>query len=180
MNSTNNQLIDDLSTLKNRFDIDKIVIIALSDSQTFNTLLKAIYHSNTQIAMRASWILSHCAEKEIAQIAPHQNYFVKAIIEIKSESIKRSLTKILSLLPISSEMDGLFFDKCIEAVISKQTAIANKAYTIEILLKYAKKYPELSSEIIKVLELAKEGASKGVSGKIKTTIKKLTILQANL
>lgn len=174
------ELTDELSIIKNRFQIDKIVEIALNDKQVYNNLLECLYHKNGQVAMRAAWIISHCAEKEITIVKKDQVYLIKALWEIEGESIKRSIAKTLSLMPLCDEMDGKFLDRCINAILSKKTAIANKIYLIDITLKFASKHPELASEIIIVLDTIRDGASKGILSKIKHTTKKLTILQASL
>ena len=180
MEQFDEQLISRLSEIKNRSAIDLIVDQALLDHKLYKSLLNSIFHKNEQIAMRAAWAISHCAEKDIKLVQKDKKFLLKTLWEIDSESIKRSITKSLSLMPLCDEMDGIFFDKCIDAILSRKTAIANKAYLIDIVLKYTKTYPELAAEVIIVLDTIKEGASKGITGKVRNSIKILSTLQANL
>lgn len=178
MNELGNSIYKNLETTTSRVVIDHLVADALQNHSIIGELLELMGSSNNQIAMRSAWVLSHIALKDKALIAPLQEHFVQKVRVCKNESVNRSLAKILSIMPLHPSMDGEFYDFCLEKISLKDTAIANKAYLIEIILKYISQYPELGNEAIALFQILKNDDSPGVRGKINYAIKKINSLKA--
>lgn len=169
-----------LQNASNIVDIEAIINEALKDHSVLKLLVDYLTHPHKQVAMHAAWALTHCSDRKIKSVEPYHAYFVSVVWHMTNESAKRSVLRTLSFLPLIDEMDGNFFDKTLQYIISKSTPIANKAFSIDILMKYVAIYPELASEIYETLNLAILDASPGVLNKIKKTKKILTTLQATL
>lgn len=169
-----------LQKASNIIDIEVIINQALNDGNVLRMLVRYLTHPHKQIAMHAAWALTHCCDRKIQSIEPYHSYFVSVVWQMSNESAKRSVLRSISALPLIDEMDGDFFDKTLQYIISKSTPIANKAFSIDILMKYVVIYPELASEINETLNLAILDASPGVLNKIKKTKKILATLQATL
>ncbi len=174
------QFEEQLQNASSIIAIEVIINEALKDASVLEMLVSYLTHPHKQIAMHAAWALTHCCDRKIKSVEPYHSYFVSIVWQMNNESAKRSVIRTLSLLPLIDEMDGDFFDKTLQNIISKSTPIANKAFSIDILMKYVALYPELASEIDETLNLAILDASPGVLNKIKKTKKILATLQATL
>lgn len=178
MDDITNNISERLSKTSSRIIIDQLVNETIENQTMIDSLFNLINAPNDQIAMRAAWTLSHIALKEKTLIIPYQERIVGKIYEYRSESVNRSLLKTLSILPLHESMDGIFYDHCLERLTLKETSIANRAYLIEIILKYIRVYPELAQEVTSLLEILKNDDSPGVRGKINYATKTINSLKA--
>ena len=108
------------------------VQLAISDKQPY--------------AWRASWLLWSCMEPNDIRIMK----YIPAIIQflpVCRDNQQRELLKILYLMEINEEHEGILFSHCISIweKLNKQPSARYNAF--KMILKIAKKYPELYQEI---------------------------------
>jgi hypothetical protein len=112
----------------------------------FEELIRLILSGKNPYSWRAAWFLWSCmAENDQRVIC-----FIPEWIGILAErpvNQKRELLKILWLMDIDETLEGLLFDQCVDIweQINHQPSVRFNAF--KLLLKIAKKHPELSVEI---------------------------------
>ena len=132
---------------------NKIVQWVGNNEERFNELFHLFLNSEYRITQRAAWPLSNSA---IAHPEFMKGNFVKLLINLKKpnlhNSIKRNTVRLLDAIEIPVKYEGRIMEICFTYLESPGEAVAVKAFSIGILGKLAKKYPEIIPEIKLMIE----------------------------
>jgi 8-oxo-dGTP diphosphatase len=149
---------------------------AIENPAIFTKLFEYSHSSDKKLAFRASWTLTKVCDRFPELIYPCLEQIVDSLGKIDNESTLRSFLRIISLSDlekIKSRQHGILADFCFTAMNSGFSAIAIKAYSMEILYKLALIYPELANELSASLRILMEDGSAGITARGHTIIKKL-------
>ena len=94
----------------------------------------------------------------------------------------RSFLRIISLSDIdriSEKHHGILADHCFGLLRSGFSAIAIKAYSMEILYKLVLKYPELRNELSATISMLQPEGSAGIVARGRQILKKLAGISSN-
>lgn len=116
---------------------EEAVNLAISDKQPY--------------AWRAAWLLWSCMEENDPRIRGH----IRKIIDVlatKNDDHQRELIKILQQMDLDEEYEGYLFNICMSVweQIGKKPSVRFNAF--KMIVKIAKKYPELSHEIVSLTQ----------------------------
>ncbi|MFT6717320.1 MAG: hypothetical protein ACJA0Q_001972 [Saprospiraceae bacterium] len=125
------------------------------------------------LAQRAAWIISTLNDRNPQLIAPHLKDLISLIDRKHHDAVLRATFRTLATKKIKDNEQGEVFEKSILLLNNKHTATAIKIWIIDVLMNIAKPHPELQTEIATSLSLQRDGASKGLKGKITKTIVKI-------
>lgn len=149
---------------------------AIENPDIFLKLYEYSFSSDNHLSFRASWTLSKVCDSYPEMIYPYLPRIVDSIGKIENESTLRSFLRILSftdLEKLSSRQQGLLADFCFNQLNSGFSAIAVKAYSMEILYKLTLIYPELANELSASIRIILEDGSAGIISRGRTILKKL-------
>lgn len=150
---------------------------AVENPEIFLKLLEYSYIGDKKLAFRASWTLTKVCDKYPELIYPYLAEIIEALPRIGYESVQRSFLRILSfsdLGNLTGRDHGLLADHCFAALNSGLSAIAIKAYTMEILYKLSLIYPELTNELASSIRVLMEDGSAGIVAKGNAVLKRIT------
>jgi 8-oxo-dGTP diphosphatase len=167
------QMINGTMTSK---EVDWVASSAVENTAIFGKLLEYSYSEDNRLAFRSSWTLSKVCDKNPELIYPHLAAIVEALDRIDNESTQRSFLRIISfsdMRRISNKHHGILANHCFNALRSGFSAIAIKAYSMEILYNLAVIYPELVNEISTTINLLQEEGSAGIVAKGRMVLKRL-------
>jgi 8-oxo-dGTP diphosphatase len=171
----------DLQTMINNMmsmqEADWVATSAVENPAIFLKLLKYSYSSDKRLAFRASWTLTKVCDKYPEMISPYLSEIIEALPGVANESILRSFLRILSLSnleDLTGRHHGLLADYGFAALNSGLSAIAIKAYTMEILYKLSLIYPELANELVSSIRIVMEDGSAGIVAKGQIILKRIT------
>jgi len=142
----------------------------------FRRLLEYSFLPDRKLAFRASWTLSKACEMFPEMIYPYMQLLLDGLNSIEDESTKRSFLRIISLSEISRlsiKDHGILADHCFKALNSQFSSIAVKAYSMEILYKLTRIYPELAHELSATIKMLQGEGSGGIIARGKIILKKL-------
>ena len=126
----------------------KIVFWVGNDLKRFNELFNLFLNDEYSVTQRAAWPMSYCA---IAHPQFIKNNFGKLIQNLKKpgihNSIKRNTVRLLQEINIPEKYEGEIMEICFKYVESPTESVAVKAFSLTILGKFSKKYPEIIPEI---------------------------------
>ena len=107
------------------------------------------------ISMRAARVLQVYFEKHPNAISAFLPMLSNELLISNVDGVKRSFLKILSLIPLITNLENapLILDKCLEWLFSDKEAIAVRAYSIDLLIKFALEEPGLLNEIRLAFEI---------------------------
>ena len=132
---------------------EKIIRWVGNDSAKFNELFNLFLNDEYRVTQRAAWPLSYCV---INHPELMKNNFEKLIRNLKKShlpnSIKRNTVRLLQAIDIPEKHDGAIMEICFRYVESPAELVAVKAFSLTILGKLAKKYPEIIPEIKMLVE----------------------------
>ena len=163
-------------------EADWLATSALENPVLFSKLLEYSYSHDKKLAFRASWTISKVCDKFPAIILPHLDEIVKSLPKSDNESVIRSFLRILSLNDLeklSSSQHGLLADYCFTSLADVDSAVAIKAYSMEILYKLALIYPELGNELAISIRILMENGSAGIVARGNMILKKISEIPLN-
>ena len=126
----------------------KIVEWVGNSQEKFNELFHLFLNGEYRTTQRAGWPLSYCVIKYPCLM---NNNYEKLINNLKRsnlhDSIKRNTVRLLQAVDIPLKYEGAVMEICFKYLESPNEAVAIKAFSITVLGKLAKKYPEIIPEI---------------------------------
>jgi len=131
----------------------KIVEWVGNNQEKFDELFHLFLNGEYRITQRAAWPLSYCVIKYPGLM---NNSYEKLISNLKKpnlhDSIKRNTVRLLQAVDIPVKYEGAVMEICFKYLESPNEAVAIKAFSITVLGKLAKKYPEIIPEIKLMIE----------------------------
>ena len=177
---------EDLKAMINRMmgmkEADWIATSAIYNPIILRKLLDFSYSDDNKLAFHASWILSKTCDKFPELMDPFLQGIVETLNKLENESTQRSFLRIISqcdLNKISNKHHGLLADHCFAALKSGFSAIAIKAYSMEILYKLALIYPELTNELGETINMLQDDQSAGIMARGRIILHKLAGISKN-
>lgn len=159
--------------------ISEVDWVAMSAAENPEILRQLFYYSDGKdyrLAFRASWILSKLCDRKPEVLLPWLPVIIKRVRHTTNESVERSFLRILSLQDLSrlnQHDQGLIADHCFRALNSGFSAIAVKAYSMEIIYKLAVIYPDLANELSACVNMLHGEGSAGIKARGRIILKKL-------
>ena len=155
---------------------------AIGNSEILKKLLEYSFSDDRKLAFRASWTLTKIFDKYPGIISPDMPVMIDALDKLDNESVQRSFLRIISLSDInkiSARQHGILADHCFELLKSGFSAIAVKAYSMEIIYKLAMIYPELANELSATISMLQGEGSAGILARGHIILKKLAGISAD-
>jgi 8-oxo-dGTP diphosphatase len=166
-----------INSMISRKEADWIATSAIENPAVFNKLLEYSYSKERRLAFRASWTISKICDKFPELIYPHLSSIVESLPMFDNESVQRSFLRIISLSDVgqlSKHHQGILTDHCFSMLNSGLSAIAIKAYSMEILYRFSVIYPELGNELSSSIMVLMEDGSAGIKARGKSILKKIS------
>jgi hypothetical protein len=130
----------------------KIVDFIGKDQSKFNEFIQLLFSNSEVIAQRASWVISHCCQKNSQLIIPHLAKIIKVLKKPVHNAVKRNALRILQDIDMPPKLRGEVTNTCFQLVGSQSSAVAIKAFSISILYKICLSEPDLMKELKIVIE----------------------------
>jgi hypothetical protein len=146
-----------------------------NDPKSFMEAVELMERNTYPLSMRASRVvyLVYCKYPEI--IRPYLSSFVKTLRDTNVDGVKRSIFGMLveTSLSLSDDDIGELAELSFKFVNDSSEPITVRAYSIDMLLKIGKIYPEILIELIAVLESIYPESSVGLKKKCQKLLIKL-------
>lgn len=165
-----------VNTMMSMKEAEWLATSAIENPAIFVKLLEYSGSADKKLAFRASWTLTKVCDRIPELIYPYLPQIVETLGMIDNESTLRSFLRILSLSDlgkINIRQHGLLTDFCFNILNSGFSAIAVKAYSMEILYNLTIIYPELANELAASIRILMEDGSAGITARGHMIIKKL-------
>ncbi|MES2588074.1 MAG: hypothetical protein V4622_03780 [Bacteroidota bacterium] len=110
-------------------------------------------------AEHASWIMIHLCQENPSFVQKHEKRLIDILFDTNNQTVLRNIVNILNQLELTDYRESELIDLLVDFILDKKNKVALHVYSIYLLIKFIKKYPELKVEIDSVLELKNENAS---------------------
>jgi 8-oxo-dGTP diphosphatase len=172
-------IVNNMMSMK---EAEWVATSAIENPAIFIKLFEYSHSPDKKLAFRASWTLTKVCDKFPELIYPYLPKIVKTLEAIDNESTLRSFLRILSLTDlekINARQHGMLADFCFSKLNSGFSAIAIKAYSMEILYRLSLIYPELANELSASIRILMEDGSAGITSRGSQIIRKLADIPIN-
>ena len=132
---------------------NKIIEWVGNSQQCFDELINLFLGDEYRITQRAGWPLSYIAIAHPQLVKKHLPVLVKTLRkENLHNAVKRNIVRFLQEIPIPEKLQGDVMDCCFRFISDPVEAVAVKAFSLTILEKLAKDYPEIKNELKIIIE----------------------------
>jgi 8-oxo-dGTP diphosphatase len=159
-----------------RKEVEWIAASATENPAIFRKLFDYSFSDDIKLAFHSSWALSKVSDKYPELFVDYIPLIIDMLDKINNESTQRSFLRILTfsdLTKISSRQHGILADHCFSALRSGFSAIAIKAFSMEIIYKLALIYPELVHELAATINMLQDEGSAGILARGRIILKRL-------
>jgi 8-oxo-dGTP diphosphatase len=166
-------IVNNMMSMK---EAEWVATSAIENPAIFIKLLQYSNSADKKLAFRASWTLTKVCDRFPDMIYPFLDQIVESLDKIDNESTLRSFLRIISLTGIErikSRQHGILADFCFNTLNSGFSAIAVKAYSMEILYRLSKIYPELANELSTSIRILMEDGSAAITSRGRMVLRKL-------
>lgn len=170
------ELQDLVSRMMGMKEAEWIAVSAVENPAILRKLIDYCFLADRKLSFRASWTLTKACDRFPEIIYPYMQRLLEGLRTIENESTRRSFLRIMSLSEISrlSQKDhGILADHCFKALNSQFSSVAVKAYSMEILYKLTRIYPELAHELSATINMLQGEGSGGIIARGKIILKRL-------
>jgi len=166
-----------INNMMSTHEADWLSDTALANPAVFRKLLEYSFSEDSKLAFRASWTVSKVFDKNPGFVIPHIRMLADSLKKINNESVERSFLRIISMSDIkllTEKQHGFLADYCFSALGSAGSAIAIKAYAMEILFRLSVIYPQLGNELAVSIRTVMEEGSAGIVARGNAILRKIT------
>jgi 8-oxo-dGTP diphosphatase len=162
-------------------EVGWIAASAIENPDIFRRLFDYSFSEDQKLAFHSSWALSKVCDKYPELIYPYLPHVIEILDKIDNVSALRSFLRIITLIDmqrVSSRHHGLLAEHCFTQLRSGFSAIAIKAYSMEIIYKLALIYPDLAHELAATINILQGEGSAGIVARGTMILKKLAEMPA--
>ena len=129
--------------------------------------------TNHKFAWRATWLLSHYSKNNTETLQKYVDIFIHTTKTIKKDGHIRETLKIIYNLKLNEKQTSDIFDICMNLLEDNRKQPSVRMIAFNFLMRVAKDYPELSSEIEIIIENIKDYLSPGIKNSMTQRINKI-------
>lgn len=147
--------IEDILTDSGRSTADMAVDVISQKNELFEEAYQLCMKQDGKMAMRAARVVWLVAENMPDLFRPYFADMVHRLDGLTHSSVKRCMLKILTIYNLSDEeeLHGLIIDACFKYMNDPAEEIAIRGYSISVLERIVKIYPEISGELMSALQI---------------------------
>ena len=147
--------IEDILTDSGRATADVAVDVISQKPELFSEAYDLCMAQEGKMAMRAARVVWLIAESMPELFKPYLHDVVNKLPSLTHTSVKRCMLKILSVYDLSDEeeLHGHIIEECFRNMLASDAEIAIRGYSIAVLDKMLKIYPEISGELISAYQI---------------------------
>lgn len=132
--------------LAGRFNKEELAKLLNADREKFEQTIVIALDDMHPVSWRAAWMLYHTMEEQDSRLQPYLPQLINAL-NGKGDGHQRELLRVIGLLEITEEYEGILFDACMEIWEQVGKIPSVRIFAFRIITRIASKYPELKTEI---------------------------------
>jgi hypothetical protein len=132
---------------------NKIVKYVGNNKERFAELMQVFLKGGNREVQRAAWPVSYCVGNYPELITP----YYKQILSLLQKpgvhnAVVRNIVRLLQFAQVPKRYHGQLMSICFNFIESNEAAPAIKAFSLSILEKLAKEYPDIKGELKLIIE----------------------------
>ena len=158
---------------RSKKNVLRIAHLANHEPKLIDAIFECVAEGKDKIDWRSAWVLDHLNQISKEAVRPYLSQMIVFLSTSNNDSLRRTYLKILGQNELPEENSGILMDLCFELLNNPQTAVAVRAWCMFILMEFAKKYPEIKSELKPILELIAQTGTAGEKARARVVLKTL-------
>lgn len=173
----------------NLTDLERVILTSFKEDmikfvkakpERFDELVELSLSNKQPVSWRANSVLNSIIIKNDIRLR-YKIDQVLELIPISNDSNRRELLKLFMKMEIPESKQSEFIDVCINLWVDVDIKPSVRCYAFRILIDYAKKYPELISELIPLTEdIYMDSLSDGIKRALKKECKRAVHLNSEI
>lgn len=133
---------------------NRILLLVNENQKKFDELVNLFLNDpDRKVRQRAGWPMSYCVEQSPGLMRPHFKAIIKNLRKNDlHDAEKRSTVRLLQFTEIPESLQGEIMDQCFRFISNPEESAAVKAFSLTILQKLTKSYPEIFPELRLIIE----------------------------
>ncbi|MBP9212216.1 MAG: hypothetical protein KBF97_05405 [Bacteroidetes bacterium] len=145
-----------------------------SDPERFAVLARLVLSQDADIVLRASWLLTLCAERTPSLLLPWIPKLITAAARTDaSDALRRNIVRSLQFIDIPRRSQGRAAELCFGFLQDAAVPIAAKAFSMTVLANIARSEPDLKHELVLVIEQLVPYGSAGIRSRARKVLNQL-------
>ncbi|MFZ5940121.1 MAG: hypothetical protein ACOYXB_06065 [Bacteroidota bacterium] len=157
----------------NRVMRDRIISEIGSSQENFDELVSLMIFEDDPVSWRAAWVADYCDEACPGLATRHLPALIRQLPK-KSDGFRRSCLRMISRHKVGPKEQGRLADLCFNWMVTETVPVAIKVHCMQILANLTQQYPELTGELVMVIEDQLDLNSAGFKSRGKMILKYLT------
>lgn len=121
--------------------------------ERFDQLFDLFLHDEYRVIQRSAWPVSYCVIANPQLIKKHWSKLLKQMQKpCVHDAVKRNGIRLMQDIEIPVKYEGTVMDLCFKFIESPSEPVAVKAFSLTVLGKLLKKYPEIFPELKLIIE----------------------------
>ncbi|WP_143306739.1 hypothetical protein [Chitinophaga vietnamensis] len=147
-----------------------------NDPQRFAALMQLFLHDEYRVVQRAARIVNFVAEAHPALVAPYLPEMAAMLgTPGLTPAVTRNIVRLFQFMPIPETVHGTLMNACFQFLEAPESPTAVKAFSMTVLSRLAKDYPDIRNEIILLIEDQLEhNPSAGFRSRAKKVLKEIS------
>ncbi len=117
-----------------------------SHPEHFTEAIELAVSDKQPYSWRAAWLLWSCMKENDERIIPYIDQIINSILS-KEDGHRRELIKILTVMELNEEQEGLLFNICMDLWEKINSRPSVRYMAFKFIINTAKKHPDLGNEI---------------------------------
>jgi hypothetical protein len=169
-------LLEEHSKKRAQYICDGII----AGKANIGSLLELLYHGDIWMRQRSSWPLELVALSNEELIHPYLSEIMKVLKDSTEDAVTRNLYRALQHMHFTEETIGPMYDIAFMHLANPQSAIAIQVFAMTVCSNIAHQFPELSEELIPLIEDQMIYGSAGYRSRAKRELKRLYKINKSL
>ena len=124
-----------------------------ASQEHFDELFGLFLNDEYRVVQRAAWPMSYCVIAHPALIKKHFGKLLKNLSKPNiHDAVKRNTVRLLQDIDVPKKYQGQVMDICFRYIAAPNEAIAIKAFSLSVLARLSKQYPDIIPEIKLLIE----------------------------
>ena len=143
----------------------------------FKELLELFLFDIYRVSQRSAWVVNFVAEKHPKLIENNMKLLVNRLADSGLPvAVKRNIIRVLQFIPIPKNLHAKVMNLCFEYLPDPKETVAVRVFSMTVLARLAKLYPEIKNEVEQTVILQLKNPTPGLSSRARKVLKELSKL----
>ena len=167
-------IFDILEGTQSKAKVLKAIAYIDNSAPKFKQFMAEFMKADQRGSQNLAWIIGSIADVNPAIILPHYSELLQKLESPCHAAVKRNILRAMSKNPVPSEFIGRIADVCFTFLEDTKQTIAVRVFSMILLYEICLLEPDLSSELIPILEYHIPHSKPGFQSRAKKIIQSLS------